>query len=140
MTRELFSPLAFIVGIALSGSALAQTIACTMTQRSNPNYVAPDVTLTLRDYGEVAVQDAVITATGRKMVQGTITREDTNRISLFWEVRNVVADPRETRRLKPILQVRLTIQKKDGSAAMTVVDAATNKFSYRGTGTCALDG
>jgi hypothetical protein len=129
-----------VVCAVLSGTAFAQTVRCTMDQRTNAHYIAPEITLTLRDYGEISVRDAIIASTGLKLVHGTVSKENASRITLVWEVRNVPADPAEVRRYDPMLQVRLTIQKQGGAATMTIADTLYSDFSYRGTGTCAFEG
>jgi hypothetical protein len=124
------------LGAGLSGTAFAQTIQCTMDQRPSAYYISSNVTLTVREFDEVSVRDDVIASTGRKAVEGTVSRDDSRRLSVVWEVRNVPPNPAEFRRYDPMLQVRLTIQKQGGAATMTVMDTLYNEFTYRTTGLC----
>jgi hypothetical protein len=107
-----------------------------MTKRSNTHYIASDITLTLLEYQEVSVKDAIVAASGKKSVLGTVSRETSDRISILWEVRNVPRDPAEFRRYDPMLQMRLTIQKRNGAATMTVTDILYNRFNYQAAGVC----
>ena len=119
---------------------MARSIQCTMLQRTNSHYIAPEISLAVLEYSEISVKDAVIASSGRKAVRGTVSKENSQRMSILWEVRNVPVDPGESRRYAPMLQVRLTIQKKDGKASMTVTDMIYDQFSYKASGVCRFDG
>lgn len=125
---------------ALADSSLARTINCSMLERSNSQYIAPEISLTLLDYGEVSIKDSIIASTGKKVVLGTVSSKNSRRISVYWEVRNVPADPLEFRSSRPKLQIRLTIQKQNGAAALSAVDLVHGNLSYRGTGVCRFEG
>ena len=133
---RLSGSLAFLV--VMLSPAVAQTVSCVMTERTNAHYIAAAITLTFLDYGDVAIQDEIVTAAGRKSVHGAVSRESAQRLSIVWEVRNVPADPAEFRRYDPMLQMRLTIQKLDGAATLTANDVLYNRFSYRGGGMCSF--
>jgi hypothetical protein len=126
--------------LALADASFARTITCTMSQRSNSHYIAPEIALKLLDYGEVSIADAVIASTGKKRIIGTISSENSRKLSVYWEVRNVPADPKEFRFSKPKLVVRLNIQKRDGAATLSATDFVQDNLSYRGTGVCRFDG
>lgn len=121
---------------ALPSGAVAQTIQCKMDERSNTHYIASDIALALLEYDEVSVKDAIIAKTGKKAVLGNVSRESPQRLTISWEVRNVPTDPAEFRRYDGMIQVRLTIQKSNGAATMTVNDILYNRFSYRAAGGC----
>lgn len=126
--------------LALADMSLARTITCTISERSNSHYIAPEVTLNLLDYDEVAISDAVIASAGKKSIIGTVSSENSRKLSVYWEVRNVPADPKEFRFSKPKLAVRLTIQKRDGAATVSASDFVQDNLSYRGAGVCRFEG
>jgi hypothetical protein len=131
-----------ILGTAsLATSALAQSVKCTMDSSPARYYIAPEVSLVLGDFGEVAVRDAIIASTGRKMVPGSVATDDAKRLSILWEVRDPPTNPAETRAHGAHLLVRLSIQKSDGKARMTVLDVQARRRQsreYRTTGACSF--
>ena len=52
-----------------------------MDPQANRFYIAPEISLTVGDFGEVAVRDAIISSTGRKMVAGKVSKDDARRFS-----------------------------------------------------------
>jgi hypothetical protein len=126
----------FLLIMVLAGSAYARTITCTIVERSNSHYIAPDITLTILDYGEVTIMDPIIASAGKKMVVGSVASETSQKIAVSWIVRNVAADPLEFRTSKPKLRVRLNIQKPGGAATISVNDLVHSHLNYRGSGTC----
>jgi hypothetical protein len=132
--------LSILLAASFATSALANSISCNMDTGPAPYYIAPVISLKVGDYEEVAVRDSIIASTGRKMVRGTVSKDDSRRISFVWEVKNVPANPSETRRYDPMLQVRLTIQKPGGGATMVISDTLYEEFVYRTTGQCTFEG
>lgn len=123
-----------------SASAQAGGMVCTISDRSNSYYLAPEITLSFHDYGEVSVRDSIVAEAGKKVVVGNVVRETAEKLSMSWEVRNIPADPREFRTSKPKLRIRLDIQKADGGATITASDLVHSNFVYRGSGVCRHDG
>jgi hypothetical protein len=129
--------LSLALAAAVASQASSQTVRCTIDPTPNRNYIAPSVELTLGEFGEVAVSDAIISASGRTKVFGEVVKDSTERLSVFWEVTDVKPDPKQTRAYPPHLVFRLTILKSTGAARMTILDTQLRRDNeFRTTGTC----
>jgi hypothetical protein len=129
----------FVAGVISSPfSAAAETIRCKMDRTPAPYYIAPEVWLDVGEFGKVTVEDAIVVSTDRDRVFGEIAKDDSKRLSITWEVKDVPPNPAETRAYGSHLLVRLTIQRADSSARMTIVDARSRRYEYRTTGTCRM--
>jgi hypothetical protein len=135
---KLFAPAFAAIAFLTAETASAQVILCRMDQRPAPYYVAEEVSLEVRDLGDVIVKDAVIASSQRDRVIGQVSRDDASRISVTWEVRDAPVNPAENRENGAHLLVRLSIQKSDGKARMTILDARARKREYRTTGACTF--
>lgn len=119
-------------------SAAADTIKCSMKQPFNPYYIAPNIEFEIGDFGGVVVRDALIASTGRESAYGEVAKDSATLLSIRWDVVGVKPDPNEFRlTTEPHLVVRLTIQKSDGSATMTVVDAQRRGTQVKAKGKCS---
>jgi hypothetical protein len=128
------------LGLATASAAFGESMLCRMNGAAHDRYIAPEVRLTWDAYGSAKVTDAVIAATGRSFVPGEIAPGGTAKVIATWQVRDVKPDPLEQRRGDANLVVRLSVQRADGSARMTINDASNRKYSYRATGTCSFGG
>lgn len=126
------------IGVSSVTPAFARTVQCVMDVTPNRYYIAPEIQAKIGEFGQVAVTDAIILSTDRKQVIGTLPKDDAQRLSILWEVKGVTPDPTEYRAYGSHLVVRLTIQKADGSARMTISDAQARKYQYRTKGTCRI--
>lgn len=135
---NLFARFAFALfpGFLAAQSVSAESILCRMATASAPAYIAPEINLEIRDQNAVIVKDAVISSTGRDHVFGKVSGDDDRRLSIVWKLSEVPADTSETRAYSLTLQIRLSIQKADGAARITLVDTFYLDKSYSGTGTC----
>jgi hypothetical protein len=130
--------LTLLVSLFVGNAASSQSIQCKMDTRANSHYIAPEINLAFGDFDEVSVKDAVIASTGRKAVVGKVSKDDAARLSVIWEVKNVPPDPKETRAYPAQFAVRLSIQKSNGAAIITLVDTVFRKFQYKSTGVCKV--
>jgi hypothetical protein len=124
------------LGLMSARPATAEIVTCTLDPTSARYYIAPSVTLDLSEFDDVIVQDAIIVSTGRQKVIGKISKDDSARLTVLWEVRDVEPNPAEYRAYGAHLVVRLTIQRPSGTARMTILDAQSRRYEYRTTGSC----
>lgn len=130
-----FAP-CFLVVFLVAQSASAENILCRMETAPAPGYIAPEISLEVREQGDVMVKDAVIASTGRERVFGKVSKDDARRLSIVWEIREVPIKPSETRAFSLHFLVRLTINRADGAARITLFDTLVRENEYRSAGTC----
>jgi hypothetical protein len=120
-----------------SAAAQAERLTCALDQGPTKFYIAKSVDFDLDDSGRVKVVDAIIASTDRPSVFGKVAVDNARRLSVTWEIKNVKADPKEYRFYDAHLFYRVTMQKADGSAVMSIQEATPYTTStYRSTGQC----
>jgi hypothetical protein len=134
MKRVYFPFLA--LGFLAAQTASAESVICRLDPAPAPHYISQEVRLEVRDLGDVVVEDSVIASSGRERVIGKVSKDDARRLSVVWELRDVPVDPAETRAYALHFLFRLSVQRADGRAQMTIVDTLVREKSYRTTGTC----
>lgn len=128
---------AFVVFVVFAGqTASAESIVCNFDPAPAPYYISQEVRLEVRDSVDVVVKDSVIASSGRERVIGKVSKDDSRRLSVVWELRDVPIDPAETRAYALHFLVRLSVQRADGKAQMTIIDTLVREKSYRTTGAC----
>lgn len=125
-----------VSGTLLAPPATAESILCQMDTAPAPGYIAPEISLDIGDQNQVVVKDAVITSTGRQRVLGELSKDDGRRVSVVWEISEVPARKSETRAYSLKLQVRLSINRVDGAARITLADTFFLQKTYVSKGTC----
>jgi hypothetical protein len=137
-TMKRFAVCLLVVSILAAQAASAENIRCRFDTAPAPGYIAPEITLEVLEAGDVIVKDAVISSTGRERVIGAVSKDDGRRLSVVWEIKGVPPSPFETRAYDLNFLVRLSVQKADGAARITVVDLLVREKEYRSAGTCRL--
>lgn len=127
-----------LVNFLVAHSASAEDIRCRMQTAPAPSYIAPEITLKVLEAGDVIVKDSVISSTGRERVIGEVSKDDGRRLSVVWEIKGVPVNRSEGRAYDVQFLVRLSIQKADGMARITVIDTLVREKEYRSVGTCSF--
>jgi hypothetical protein len=135
-TRIRTSVLAFAVIAAAATQAQAESVRCKTDASVNRNYIAPDIRISWDEFGTVRVSDAIIASTGRRSEGGELATNTSRRITVTWEVKDIKRDPLESGTRDAHLVMRLTVERSNGAAVLTIRDVQRRNKTYRTTGVC----
>ena len=138
--RARLGSLVLVLGVGFGATAFAESMVCRMDPGQHDRYIAPETKLAWDQFGAAMIADAVIAGTGRKSVTGEVVSTNSKKLVATWQVRGVTPDPLEQRRTDANLVVRLTVERANGRAVITINDASSRKYSYRGKGNCRFGG